>query len=84
MMSVATICRFTSDRLCRWLMAGQDDAWPQRPSATLRDPPAVRSHRRYDAHPARCSLLPLARSRLGYIDRRALRHSSSPNPHSPR
>jgi hypothetical protein len=84
MMPVATFSRVTSDRLCRWLMTGDDDAWPQCPSATLHDPGATRNHRRYDAHQPRSSLLPIARRRAGRIDRRSLRHSCSPNPHSAR
>jgi hypothetical protein len=57
MMPVAAISRVASDRLCRWFMAGDEDAWPQCPSAPLHDPRAARNHRRYDAHPAPNSLL---------------------------
>jgi hypothetical protein len=84
MMPVAAISRVTSDRLCRWLMAGDDGAWPQRPSAALHDPQAARNHRRYDTDPARSSPLPLACRPAGRIDRRSLHRICPPNPHSAR
>jgi hypothetical protein len=44
MIAVATISRVTSDRLYRWLMAGEDDAWPQRPSAAVHQPRSPCTH----------------------------------------
>ena len=35
MMPVAAISLVTADRLCCWLTAGNDDAWPRAPSAAL-------------------------------------------------
>lgn len=82
MMPVATISLATSDRLCRWLKAGDDDARPECPSTALHDPPAARNHRRYDTRPARSSPLPLARRRAGRIERPSLHRICLPNPHS--
>jgi len=74
----------TSDRLCRWLKAGDDDARPQCPSAALHDPPAARNHHHYDTRPACNSPSPLARRRSGRINRCSLRHTCPPKPHSAR
>jgi hypothetical protein len=58
MMPVATISLVTVDRLYRWLMAGEDGASPQRPSAALRQPRSPCTHHGYGTYPAR--YLPVA------------------------
>ena len=84
MMPVAAISLVSSNRLYRWLMAGDDDARPQCPSAALHDPRAARNHRRYDTHPARHSRCALPAAAPGRIDRRSLHRICPPNPHSAR
>jgi hypothetical protein len=84
MMPVATISRVTSDRLYRWLMAGQmthglstrqqRSTNPDRPAPTTVTAPIWA---------ATCPL-PRACPRPGRIDPRSLRRIRRPNPHSAR
>jgi hypothetical protein len=84
MMPVAAISRVTVDRLYRWLMAGEDDAWPQRPSAALHEPrSACTTTVTAPIWPATCPL-PLACRRPGPIDPCSLRRICRPNLHSAR
>jgi len=73
----------TSDRLCRWLKAGDDDARPQCPSAALHDPPAARNHHHYDTRPACNSPSPLARRRSGRITAARCATPAPQNPIAP-
>jgi hypothetical protein len=82
MMPVAPISHATSDRLCRWLRAGDEAARPERPSAALLEPrPSASTAATTPIWAVTCPL-PLARRRARRIARRSLHHICQPNPHS--
>ena len=84
MMPVAAISLVTSNQLYRWLMAGDDDAWPQRRQqrSTNPDRPAPTTVTA-PIWVATCPL-PLACRRPGRIDPCSLRRICRPNLHSAR